>query len=325
MTREVPTIDLEAARAGDPDGLLSAAEQIGYAGATSGFFAVTGHGIPSATSVSLRDAARALFADAESSASCPLRSDAYRGVAPLASEALATTIGADSPPDLRELFNIGPLEAPEGVPQRYASHFAENSWPEPAPGLRAAMERYYACAVGVTELMTRLFSLALGLDEHELATRWAPHATNLTVSRYPSVVERPPIAGQLWAGPHTDFGTFTLVDRDPGWGGLQIESDGVWSDVPLVPGSLTVNIGDMLQRWTNDRWRSTMHRVVPSTDPRDETDRLSIVTFHNPSPMSIIDTLPTCVDELHPARYAPISAGAHFEGKVGLQRDSVEI
>lgn len=319
----VPIIDLDASRSGNQRALDDAAAQIGHAAETTGFFVLTGHGIDPATTRRLRVEARAFFASpGEVTDSCRLRADAYRGFAPLASEALAVTIGADSPPDLRELFNIGPLEAPEPstVPPEYAGHYAYNSWPDASPEFRAAMERYYAEVIDVTHLVTRLFALALDLPEHHLAQLWAPHSTNLTVSRYPSVVECPPAPGQLWAGPHTDYGNFTLVARDVGSGGLQIQTDGAWSDVPLVADSLTVNIGDMLQRWTNDRWRSTMHRVVPSTEPGDPLDRLSIVAFHNPSPMSILEPLPTCISDEQPSRHPAISAGAHLDEKLALQR-----
>jgi len=319
----VPIIDLGAARAGNREALDRAALQIGRAAETTGFFVLTGHGIDPVATRRLRAEARAFFASpGDVTSSCRLRTDAYRGFAPLASEALAVTIGAESPPDLRELFNIGPLDAPDPstVPPQYVGHYAANSWPDALPEFRAAMERYYVEVVDVTHLVTRLFALALDLPEHHLAALWEPHSMNLTVSRYPSVVECPPVTGQLWAGPHTDYGTFTLVARDVGSGGLQIRTDGEWSDVPLVADSLTVNIGDMLQRWTNDRWHSTMHRVVPSAEPGDPLDRLSIVAFHNPAPMSVVEPLSTCVSDDVPSRYPAISAGAHLDKKLGLQR-----
>jgi isopenicillin N synthase-like dioxygenase len=108
-------------------------------------------------------------------------------------------------------------------------------------------------------------------------------------------------------GQHTDVGILTLLDRQPGAGGLQVRTlGGEWVDVPFVPGALTVNAGDLLARWTGDRWRSTPHRVLP---PPVEipTEELSPVFFHEADPLTLIETLPTAA--AGSTRYEPVTAG----------------
>lgn len=92
--------------------------------------------------------------------------------------------------------------------------------------------------------------------------------------------------------------------------------DGGWEDVVHVPGSFIVNIGDLMARWTNDRWVSTMHRVVPPRSASGETeDRMSIAFFLQPNDDAVIACLPTCTDAAHPPRYEAVTSGEHYQMK----------
>ena len=116
---------------------------------------------------------------------------------------------------------------------------------------------------------------------------------------------------QPTAGPHTDYGAITLLATD-GVPGLEVRlADGSWEPVVAPPGSFIVNLGDMLARWTNGRYASTVHRVVGQ--PRH---RWSIPFFVNPDPDTVVECLPSCVDAGHPCRYAPITAGAFLRGRI---------
>jgi isopenicillin N synthase-like dioxygenase len=90
-----------------------------------------------------------------------------------------------------------------------------------------------------------------------------------------------PEPGQFRIGPHTDFGTVTILDRQHGVGGLQVYTpDGAWTNAPYVEDSFTINIGDLLARWTGDRWKSGRHRVLPP-DPRAPDEELvSLIFFY---------------------------------------------
>ncbi|MEL6985380.1 MAG: 2OG-Fe(II) oxygenase family protein, partial [Actinomycetota bacterium] len=108
-------------------------------------------------------------------------------------------------------------------------------------------------------------------------------------------------------GPHTDFGTITLLDRQPGTGGLQVRNDDdEWIDAPFIEGSLIVNTGDMLRQWTNDRWCSNEHRVLPPADAAPDEELISLVFFHEPDADAVIAPFETCVSAENPARHEPI-------------------
>ena len=127
----------------------------------------------------------------------------------------------------------------------------------------------------------------------------------------------PPEPGQLRAGAHTDYGTLTILRAENVVGGLQVQTRaGEWVDVSVPPEAFVVNLGDMLMRWTNDRWRSTLHRVVnPPLSAGAASRRQSLAFFHNPNPDALIECLPNCCDADHPAQYAPITAGAFIAEK----------
>jgi isopenicillin N synthase-like dioxygenase len=204
----------------------------------------------------------------------------------------------DRPADLKESFYLG-VEA-----------LGPNQWPDEAlvPGFRAALDAYSAELRTLAARMMGLFELALSLPpgHFDAFTRQPTCVTRLLhYPPAPAVV----LPGQTGCGAHTDWGALTLLAQDDA-GGLQVQrADGRWLDVEPVPGAFVVNIGDMTRRWTNDRWRSTMHRVVPR---RVGIERWSIAYFFDLDADAVVSPLPSCVDAAHPPRYAPITAGEHL-------------
>jgi isopenicillin N synthase-like dioxygenase len=124
-----------------------------------------------------------------------------------------------------------------------------------------------------------------------------------------------PEPGQLRLGAHTDYGSLTLLYQDETPGGLQVHRDGVWRDAPIVPGTFVVNIGDLMSRWTNDRWVSTLHRVQNPAQGRWDVPRLSIPYFHQPNYDAVIEAIPTCVAPGEQATYPPITSGDNLTYK----------
>jgi isopenicillin N synthase-like dioxygenase len=167
-----------------------------------------------------------------------------------------------------------------------------------------------------------LFAMALGMPRHYFAPMVDRPFSYLRFVNYPALVE-PALEGQLRAGAHSDYGTFTFVHFDDAPGGLQVlGDDGSWIDVPVVPNAFVVNVGDLFQQWTNDRWRSTLHRVVTPEPPDwDRSARLSLVYFHEPNWDAVAEPLPSCVDADPPAKYGPVTAGEHLALKVSRQVD----
>jgi isopenicillin N synthase-like dioxygenase len=121
----------------------------------------------------------------------------------------------------------------------------------------------------------------------------------------------PPAPGQLRAGAHTDYGGFTILSGEDVPGGLQVRTrDGRWVDVATTPTRFVVNIGDLLMRWTNDRWLSNMHRVVNPPDGVGRP-RLSIAFFSHPN----YDVTIECLASQGPPRHPPVRSGDYRDLK----------
>lgn len=126
---------------------------------------------------------------------------------------------------------------------------------------------------------------------------------------------------QIRASPHTDYGSLTILAVDDAPGGLQVmDHAGQWHDVKALPNSFVLNLGDLMQHWTNDEWRSTMHRVVnppvgETGDQRASNRRQSIAFFHNINGDTLVECFPSCQSPEHPAKHAPVLAGEYLMQK----------
>lgn len=315
----IPIIDLTTARAGDPAARAAAAAAIDAACRSVGFLVISGHGVPDGTVKALRDVAAAFFALPEAvKAEVTVREGVYRGFIPIETESLALSLDMPAPADLKEVFNIGPVDVdaadrdgPEG-----AGFFAANVYHPAVPGMREAFEAYYrAMSVLAGDLM-RLFALGLGLPETFFDPKIDRHITNLSVLHYPPL-DRPARPGQLRAGVHSDYGSLTILHRDETPGGLEVLSEGRWLPVPDLPGTFVVNLGDLMQDWTGGAWKSTLHRVVLPPD-LGMADRLSIAFFHQPNHDAVIEVLPVAGAE--GAGFATTTSGAHVRAKIAKHR-----
>ena len=275
----IPTVDLRAPDAAAIDAALQQA----------GFLLVTGHGIAPSLRAEVRAAARRFFAlPTEVKQRYAARIGGRGWLAPgVESNGNADVFGdaedaagADNPPDLKESFAIGP-ETPTGDDAVDAVWFPPNVWPSEVPELHAAAARYLAAMTTVSRALLELCAEALGVSRATLSGL-AQHPTwTFNVNRYPPLTEvGEPLPGQFRIGPHTDFGTVTVLDREPGAGGLQVDIEGVgWVDAPYDPDALTVNIGDLLAHWTGLRWRSGRHRVLPPQAGAPHEELVSLVFF----------------------------------------------
>ena len=217
----------------------------------------------------------------------------------------------ESPPDLHEGFSVSRFDDPaaaerSGLREGREAFFAPNIWPQRPQGFRKAFETYYAVMENLATRLMGLMAVALELDEHWFADKIRDHITNLQVNYYPAL-DRPAARGQFRRGEHSDWGSLTILYHD-GEPGLQIRSpNGSWEDVPVVAGSLVVNLGDLMATWTNDRWMSTLHRVV--VPDGDTGDRISVAFFHQPAYDARIECIPTCTSPDDPPRHAPTTSG----------------
>jgi isopenicillin N synthase-like dioxygenase len=287
-----------------------------------GFFVITGHGVPA-------EKIKAVFAESRAFFARPLDEKMRikrpgpgisRGYNSLAGQSLGLTMGQKAPPDLMESLGFGPLETdndPYWTQNFGPVHAHPNLWPEDGPQLRRAVSDYWRVMEALSAQLMRIFALALDLDEDFFVRRSKRHVTNMRINYYPAQ-ERPPEAGQLRAGAHSDYGAFTILKGENAPGGLQVLCrGGDWADVPLIEEGFIINIGDLLMRWTNDKWVSTIHRVVnPPEEVRRHVDRMSIAYFFVPDHDVEVRCLESCMDAKNPSRYPATTAGAHWRGKI---------
>ena len=317
----IPVIDVEPFLQGTTAHKRAVAAEVATACATIGFLVITGHGVPQA----LYDRAFALSRDffglpaEEKMRYRPAQGMAPRGYAALASIGLARTIGEDTPPDLREQFYIGPLDPP---PDRLAAmpealpFYQPNIWPERPTAYRETFTELYRTLERLGAELMRIFALALDLPETYFDDKIDAHFSTLPVNHYPAP-EGAPLPGQLRAGAHSDFGSLTILAFDETPGGLQVKmGDGEWRNLQPESGHLVVNLGDMMARWTNDRWKSTLHRVVNPPDHRAASRRQTIGYFLHPNYDAEIACIDSCQGPDNPPRYPPIMAGDQMRQKM---------
>lgn len=329
-TRTIPLVDLTPYFEGADEGKRKVAEQIDEACRNVGFLVISGHRVPNDLIADMRRISRA-FLDLPFDVKMKYKMppDRYRGYATPLSQSLAASYGNDAPPDIKQSFSIGPIDVPDDPyfgPELAGEFFAENIWPtDDLPELEPIWREYYREMERLATDLTRIFAIALGLDEYWFDDKIDKHITDLSAIHYPPLAE-PPLEGQMRAGQHTDFGHLTIVERDDATGGLQVKLGGEWLDASFVPDTFVVNIGDLMAQWTNDRWVSTIHRVnVPDEvgDPR--SDRLSFTFFFQPNYDAPIEVFDTCCDAENPPKYAPTTSGGHFIGKLHALRRPEEV
>ena len=165
--------------------------------------------------------------------------------------------------------------------------------------------------------LLRIFALALDMPEDQFASWIDRHFSIMSCHHYPALTEAP-ARGQLRTGAHTDFGALTILAMAAEKGGLEVRmQDGRWSSVVVSPGELVVNLGDMMARWTNDRWKSTLHRVANPPALRDAMSRRqSIGYFMHPNFDAKFACFPTCRDAEADPLYPTIIAGEHIAAKI---------
>ncbi|MDE0050219.1 MAG: isopenicillin N synthase family oxygenase, partial [Rhodospirillales bacterium] len=262
----VPLIDIEPfLQGGDADKKRTAAA-LDDACREFGWLVIAGHGVPDALIKEMHGVSRGFFALPHwEKMKHKMPADRYRGYTPPGTESLAYSLDEERPPDLKEAYSMGPVDAaydeyhygPAG-----ARYFAPNIWPDRPDDMPGVWEAYYREMTRLSADVMRIFAVALDMPEDFFAPKIDEHITNFSAIYYPSQPDSP-LPEQLRGGAHTDYGSLTLVHCDTAVGGLQIQTqDGAWEDVPWFPDSFSVNLGDLMAEWTNDRWRSTMHRIA---------------------------------------------------------------
>ena len=225
-------------------------------------------------------------------------------------EALAYSKGEKTPPDLKESFNAGPLSIPKSIKDKEALEFcyAPSLWPD-ILNFKKFWIDYYNSMQNLSLRIMRAFALALDLEENYFDPYINENISALRALNYPPI--RKILPNQQMAGAHTDYGSLTILLPRDDTTGLQIKNlSGEWIDVPCEPNIFIVNIGDLMAQWTNNRWISTLHRVVPN---KYNQNRRSLAFFHQPNWDADIECLESCKGDK--VKYQSVKSGPYLMSK----------
>jgi isopenicillin N synthase-like dioxygenase len=274
---QLPVIDLTAYLAGQPGAMEAAAAEVQSALVDVGFLSIVGHGIPWDEVESIYEWARRyhdLTDEQKNDHPMDMTHMGYMG--------LGGAQKGDRLPALNAAFFMG---RPGSKRNRFPAEAA-------LPGFRTAVEAYYSRMEVLGQQLLPLYAIAAEMPADHFGQFFDPSLATLRMTHYPPV----PASEDQWGiDPHCDAGFMTLLPTN-GVGGLEIRSDHGWFAVAQEPRSFVVNAGDTLKAWSNDRFRSTMHRALNTTDG----DRYSIPYFFDPRPDTLIEALSGCVDGEHP-------------------------
>ena len=309
----LPRIDISGFRSSDPAERARVARLWDEAMRSVGLVTVVGHGVSDALCDELHASATEFF---EASHEQKMRSCLHQGYGPggyvpqgVEAVARSRPEGAGAPPDLVE--NL--VFSHEGDPSR------EAVMPSTPPALQPAVARYWRELRELLRTIMRLSAAALDLAPTHFDAPFEKAKCNLRLAYYAGMgadgARDAGASGAMRYGAHTDYTGFTLLRQDVAADGLQAQlRDGSWVGVPPERGSFVINAGDLIQVWTNDRWRSPPHRVLAPTAAAPS--RLSLVFFTGPADETLVEALPGCYGDGVPKRYEPVTSGEHLRRKI---------
>ncbi|MDG1936050.1 MAG: 2-oxoglutarate and iron-dependent oxygenase domain-containing protein [Paracoccaceae bacterium] len=247
----------------------------------SGFLLISGHQVPDNVIQAQWAAVSSFFAlsqEVKNKASAPYPGYPYGWIGPNR-EALAASKGEKTPPDLKESFNGGPLNVPEGLSDQQAYEFCYQPtlWPN-INGFQSAWQAYYAEMERLAVRIMAALAEALGLKGDFFDPFIQQPISALRALYYPATSAQTQ-TGQQRAGAHTDYGSLTILLPQAGTSGLQILHKDEWVNVPTLENCFVINIGDLMALWTSQQWISALHRVVAIPD---QPSRHSLAFFHQP-------------------------------------------
>lgn len=304
---EIPKIDIAALRGQDALAKQAVAEAIRSACTQVGFFYVAGHDVDPDIQANAFDAAERFFArpEAEKRKVSVKNSPLMRGYSGLLEE----NTDPSNDGDLHEHFDLALDLSPEDPDVATGTYgCGPNQWPE-MENFREPVMAYHREMLRLSGQLYRGFALSLDLAENYFDPHITKPIAELRLAHYPPqtpVYDPDKIIG---IGAHSDYDVFTIVATGD-VPALEVQNAAdQWIPAPPIKGTFVVNVGDLLQRWTNDLYRSTFHRVVNRTG----RERYSLPFFASTNPLVELGVLDNCQSPERPARYAPISAAEYIE------------
>jgi len=309
---KIPVIDFEPFSLGNAYSRQAVAHQIAQACKEIGFMYLKNSGISSSLMNQLFTQTKQFFALPLSVKDQLAWSDEFsnRGYVGVERERL----NPDQPGDLKEAFNVGKEVNPDETSTENRSSLILNQWPTGQDKFRETVLEFYQACAEAADIIGKAFAIALDLPESFFSDRHNQQNHTLRLLHYPPV-EQSPKPGQVRAGEHSDYGSFTLLFQDE-VGGLEVCTvQGEWIAAPYIPDTIIVNTGDLMQRWTNHVFCSTKHRVMIPTDDRvkrRKRSRYSVAFFCHPNNDTEIACLESCKEPNRPPLYPPITAGDYL-------------
>jgi isopenicillin N synthase-like dioxygenase len=308
----VPTVDMNS---GD------VVREVDAAFRRVGFFQLVNHGVSDAVISDMRRGTQDFFAlPLPAKLACrPSSPGVNRGYMAKGSESVGYSVGVATPPDRFEAFNVGGgRPAPSGIHPDLVGLFAPNTWPVELPEFPRQLQNYFNAMLPLVKGLLDVFALALDLPPGWFDDKVDRAPDTLRINSYePRSAGTTPDPDAFGQGPHSDYGVVTVLLADP-LPGLQVAGDdGAWHGVIAADGAFIVNAGDLLAQWTNDRWQSSLHRVLPPERFLGETvARRSIPFFKQANADTTVTCLPSCCQDGRPARYPPVVVGEHLLAKL---------
>jgi isopenicillin N synthase-like dioxygenase len=304
-TVTIPVIDFSLFLNGSPEQRNEIAHEIGRACEEIGFLIVKNSGVDREILDSTWEVTKEFFdrPQAEKELLIKEQSEYPYGYTAVGGEILnagkASELKTESKslPDLKEMFSIGPANPLAGMPPRI--------WPENPVDFQAKWEAYYEALTNLANQILKAFAISLNLPENYFEQFTTHHASAIRALNYPHLEGYEPQPGQIRASAHTDYGTITILRS--GGPGLQVSKDRNppnWVDVPHMEDVFIINLGDLMRRWTNDKWQSTLHQVINPPSGSGWGRRQSMAFFHNLNPDAVVSVIGT-----EEPKYEPIVAG----------------
>ncbi len=319
---EIPVIDFEPFIDGDVVAQQAVSRQIYQACHEIGFMYLKNPGIPPSLIEQMFEQAKQFFALPLEIKNQVAWSSAFsnRGYVGVERERL----DQDKPGDLKEAFNVGKEVNPKDISKQEQFSLILNQWPQGQNAFREKVLEFYQACAEAAEKVCCAFAIALQLPESFFADKHNQQNYTLRLLHYPPI-EQIPKPQQVRAGEHSDYGSFTLLFQDE-VGGLEVcTAAGEWIAAPCIPGTVVVNTGDLMQRWTNHVFCSTKHRVRVPTDDRVKRSRNSIAFFCHPNNDAEIACLESCQGPDRPPLYPPISAGDYLLSRLQATYDKTSL
>jgi len=312
----IPVVDLAHFTAGTPEEKQAFVQQLGKAYEDVGFVAVKHHGIPDSLIRDLYQYVQQFFA-------LPVVEKERYEQKDLAGQRGYTSFGREhakgyETPDLKEFFQYGQeVTDNDPVKDEYPDNITVASVPELSPTLRASYQAFERSGTALLQAI----ALYLGLDEHYFDAFVHNGNSILRAIHYPPITQEPVSA--IRAEQHEDINLITLLVGASADGLQILNKNNEWVPVTSLPEQIVVNVGDMLQRLTNNKLKSTTHRVV--NPPREQwgNSRFSIPFFLHPKRSMSLRCLDACVDATHPKAYEDATAGAYLDERlqeIGLKK-----